>query len=64
LKFQDIKKFESLLYSLNTFSGVTSDRCPSLRQGPHIKVAVVASRWQCMGDMIGLGFEPHTSRLL
>jgi len=34
----------------------------ALRQGPHIKVATVASRWQREGDLIGSGFEPHTSR--
>jgi len=33
-----------------------------LRKVPHIKVAAVASRWQHVGDLIGLGFEPHTSR--
>jgi len=32
----------------------------ALRQGPHIKVATVASRWQRVGDLIGSGFEPHT----
>jgi len=34
----------------------------ALRQGPHIKVATVASRWQRMRDLIGSGFEPHTSQ--
>jgi len=34
----------------------------ALRQGPHIKVAAVASRWQRMGDLIGSGFELYTSR--
>jgi len=34
----------------------------ALRQGPHIKVAVVASRWQRVGDLIGLRFEQHTFR--
>jgi len=29
----------------------------ALRQDPHIKVAVVASRWQHVGDLIVLGFE-------
>jgi len=33
-----------------------------LRQGPHIKVAAVASPWQRVGDLIGSGSEPHTSR--
>jgi len=33
-----------------------------LRQGPHIKVATVASCWQRVGDLIGSGVEPHTSR--
>jgi len=28
----------------------------------HIKVATVASRLQRVGDLIGSGFEPHTSR--
>jgi len=28
----------------------------------HNKVATVASRWQCVGDLIGSGFEPYTSR--
>jgi len=27
-----------------------------------IKVAMVASRWQCVGDFIGSRFESHTSR--
>jgi len=34
----------------------------SLRQGSHIKVAAVASRWQRVGDLIGSGYELHTSR--
>jgi len=34
----------------------------ALRQGPHIKVATVASRWQRVGDLTGSGFETHTSR--
>jgi len=33
-----------------------------LRPGPHIKIATVASRWQRVGDSIGSGFKPHTSR--
>jgi len=34
----------------------------ALHQGPHIKVAAVASRWQRVGDLIGSGSEPyHTS---
>jgi len=56
-----------LLYSLNTLSGVTSERLNGayfrgLRQGPHFKVAAVASRWQRAADLIGSGYEPHTSR--
>jgi len=42
-----IKKIKSLLYSLNTLSGVTSERCPSPRlcaKARTIKVATVASR--------------------
>jgi len=34
----------------------------ALHQSPHIKVATVSSRWQRVGDLIGSGFEPHTSR--
>jgi len=34
----------------------------ALHQDPHIKVATVASCWQCLEDLIGSGFEPHTSR--
>jgi len=34
----------------------------TLRQGLHIKVAAVASRWQRVGDLIGSKFEPRTSR--
>jgi len=34
----------------------------ALRQDPHIKVTTVASRWQCVEDLIGLEFETHTSR--
>jgi len=59
-------KIKSSLYSLNTpFSGVTSEQCPSLRlctKAHIIKVAMVASCWQRMGDLIGSGFEPYTSR--
>jgi len=32
----------------------------SFAQCPHIKVATVASRWQSVEDLIGLGFESHT----
>jgi len=63
----DPKKIKSLLYSLNTLSGVTSERCPSPRvcaKDNTIKVATVASHWQRMGDLIGSGFEPHTSRTM
>jgi len=41
-----IKKIKSLLYLLNTLSGVTSERCPSMRlcaKAHTIKVAMVAS---------------------
>jgi len=34
----------------------------TLRQNPDFKVAAVASRWQRV-DLIGSGFEPHTSVL-
>jgi len=34
----------------------------ALRQGSHIKVAIVASCWQRVGDLIGSGFESHTTR--
>jgi len=34
----------------------------ALRQGPHIKVATVASCWQRVRDLIGSGLEIHTSR--
>jgi len=34
----------------------------ALRQGPHLKVAAVVSRWQRVGDLIGLGNEPDASR--
>jgi len=33
----------------------------TLRQSPHFKVAAAASRWQRVEDLIGSGFEPHTS---
>jgi len=33
----------------------------ALYHGPHIQAAA-ASRWQRMGDLIGSGFEPYTSR--
>jgi len=55
------KKIKSSLYSLNTLSGVTSEWCPSplLCTKVHtIKIAMVASRWQCMGDLIGSGLNP------
>jgi len=36
---------------------------PRLCAKAHIlKVATVANRWQHVGDLIGSGFEPHTSR--
>jgi len=47
-----------------TLSGVTSERCPSPRHCAKvhtIKVATVASRWQRVGDLIGLEYEPHAS---
>jgi len=59
------KIIKSSLYSLNSFLGVTSEWCfnsVSLRQGPHIKVVTVTSRWQRVDYLIGSGFEPHTSR--
>jgi len=58
------RKIKSSLYSLNALSGVTSERCPTPRlyARAHIKVAAVASRWQRVGDLIGSGFEPYTSR--
>jgi len=34
--------------------------CAALRQSPHIHASTVASCWQCVGDLIGSGFEPHT----
>jgi len=34
----------------------------ALRQGSHIKVAAVASRWQRVGDLICSGFELHIFR--
>jgi len=34
----------------------------ALRQGPHFKIAAVASRWQRVGDLIGAKFEPPTYR--
>jgi len=55
-----------MLTSSNTLSGVTSERYPSPRlcaKAHTIKVATLASRWQRMGDLIGSGFEPHTSRI-
>jgi len=65
LSISELKKIKSSLFSLNTLSGVTSERCPSPRlcaEGPHIKVATVTSRWQRVGDLIGSRFELHTSR--
>jgi len=59
------KEIKSSLYSLNTLSGVTSERCssPWLCAKAHtINVATMASHWQRMGDLISSGFEPHTSR--
>jgi len=59
------KKIKSSIYSLNTLSSVTSERCPSPRlcaKAHTMKVATVASRWQRVVDLIGSGFEPHTSR--
>jgi len=57
-------KTKSLLCSLNTLSGVTSERCPSpqLCATAHTsKAAVVASHWQQVGNLIGSGFKHHTS---
>jgi len=30
---------------------------------PTYQAAAVASRWQLVGDLVGSGFEPHTSRI-
>jgi len=62
-KWKFNNQIKSSLYLLNTLSGVMSERCPSPRlcaKAHTIKVATVASRWQ--GDLIGSGFESHTSR--
>jgi len=56
------KKIKSSLYWLNQIFGChewTVLISAVLRQGPHIKVAAVASRWQRVGDLIGSEFEPH-----
>jgi len=55
-------QIKSSLYSLNTLSGVTSERCPSQRLCAKAHTITVASRWQRVGDLIGSGFEPHTFR--
>jgi len=34
-----------------------------LRQGPHFKIAAVASRWQRARYLIGSGFEPYNFRI-
>jgi len=55
---------KSSLYSLNTLSGVASERCPSPRlcaRDHTLKVAAVASRWQRVGDLFGSGFELHNT---
>jgi len=41
---------------------VSRVRCPSrcFASGPTHKFAAVASRWQHVGDLIGLRFKPHT----
>jgi len=62
---EEIKKINSSLYSLNTLSSVTSERClfPSLCARAYtIKAATVACHWQRVGDFIVSGFEPHTFR--
>jgi len=64
-KIKSNQKIKSSLYSINTLSGVTSERCPSPQlcaKAHTIKVATVASRWQRVGDLIDSGCEPHTSR--
>jgi len=43
-------------YSLNTLSGVTSERCPSPRlcaRAHTSKISAMASRWQRVEDLIG-----------
>jgi len=35
---------------------VTSEQCPS-----HLKFVAVVSCWQCLENLIGSGFETHTS---
>jgi len=55
---------KSSLYSLNTHSGVTSERYPSLRLTPGSTLQVYSDGelfWQQIGDLIGSGFELHTS---
>jgi len=32
----------------------------ALRQVSFIKIAAMANHWQCVEDVIGSGFEPHT----
>jgi len=46
----------------NSLSGVTSKLSPFpwYCSRPALQVVAVASRWQCVGDLIGSGFEPHT----
>jgi len=43
-------------------SRVSGAHLRGFASGPHIKVAAVASRWQRVGNLIGLGFERHASR--
>jgi len=54
-------QIKSSLNSLNTLSGVTSERCPSPRlcaKAHTIKVATVASRWQRVGRLTTCAIWP------
>jgi len=65
LQFLFSNQIKCSLYSLNTLSGVTSERCPSPRlcaRAHTSKVEAMASRWQRMGNLIGSGYELLTSR--
>jgi len=54
---------KSLLYSLNTVWGVTSERCPSRQHAPGLTIQLCSGGESCQreGNVIDSGFEPIPS---
>jgi len=64
IKIQNKKKKSNFQYTRSYHFGYHEWvvlNSAALHQDPYINVAAVASRWQRVGDLIGSGFESHTS---